>query len=107
VDLAARESKHPIARGVRRLFKDTLFRLRHTTTVLPWFLSSRSSISPRNHGSRYGGRERYDVFGRAYEYLLQQFGQNKECAEYITPRHIVDHMVQVISPVCIRTSPIF
>ncbi|MBW4693868.1 MAG: SAM-dependent methyltransferase [Lyngbya sp. HA4199-MV5] len=44
------------------------------------------------------GGERYDVFGRAYEYLLQRFSQNKEFAEYFTPRHIVDRIVQIIDP---------
>lgn len=96
--LATRESKHPTARDVRRLFKDTVFRLRYTTTVRA--LASRLlSINLReimSHG--IGEGERYDIFGRAYEYLLQQFGQNKEFAEYFTPRHIVDSMVQIIDP---------
>lgn len=97
-DLAVRESKHPTARDVRRLFKDTVFRLRYTTTVRA--LASRlQELNLREIMSRgLGEGERYDIFGRAYEYLLQQFGQNKEFAEYFTPRHIVDHMVQIIDP---------
>lgn len=97
-DIATRESKHPTARDVRRLFKDTVFRLRYTTTVRA--LASRlQQLNLREIMSRGAGEgERYDIFGRAYEYLLQQFGQNKEFAEYFTPRHIVDHMVQIIAP---------
>ena len=97
-DIATRESKHPTARDVRRLFKDTVFRLRYTTTVRA--LASRlQQLNLREIMSRgIGEGERYDIFGRAYEYLLQQFGQNKEFAEYFTPRHIVDHMVQIIDP---------
>ncbi|MGA2986231.1 MAG: N-6 DNA methylase [Terriglobia bacterium] len=97
-EIATRESKHPTARDVRRLFKDTVFRLRYTTTVRA--LASRlQELNLREIMARGAGEgERYDIFGRAYEYLLQQFGQNKEFAEYFTPRHIVDHMVQIIDP---------
>ncbi|MGD0480890.1 MAG: class I SAM-dependent DNA methyltransferase, partial [Terracidiphilus sp.] len=97
-DLATRESKHPTARDVRRLFKDTVFRLRYTTTVRA-LASQLQKLNLREIMSRgFGEGERYDIFGRAYEYLLQRFGQNKEFAEYFTPRHIVDHMVQIIAP---------
>ena len=97
-DIATRESKHPTARDVRRLFKDTVFRLRYTTTVRA-LASQLQKLNLREIMSRgIGEGERYDIFGRAYEYLLQQFGQNKEFAEYFTPRHIVDHMVQLIDP---------
>ncbi len=96
--LSTRDSKHPTARDVRRLFKDTVFRLRYTTTVRA--LASRLlGLNLREVMSRgMGEGERYDIFGRAYEYLLQQFGQNKEFAEYFTPRHIVDRMVQIVDP---------
>ena len=97
-EIATRESKHPTARDVRRLFKDTVFRLRYTTTVRA-LASQLQKLNLREVMSRgFGEGERYDIFGRAYEYLLQQFGQNKEFAEYFTPRHIVDHMVQIIDP---------
>jgi len=98
LDLATRESKHPTARDVRRLFNSTVFRLRYTTTIRS--LASQlveldlSQIMSRGLGEG----ERYDVFGRAYEYLLQRFSQNREFAEYFTPRHIVDRMVQIIDP---------
>ena len=96
--LATRDSTHPTARDVRRLFKDTVFRLRYTTTVRA--LASRLlGLNLREVMSRgMGEGERYDIFGRAYEFLLQQFGQNKEFAEYFTPRHIVDRMVQIVDP---------
>lgn len=97
-EIATRESKHPTARDVRRLFKDTVFRLRYTTTVRA-LASQLQKLNLREIMSRGAGEgERYDIFGRAYEYLLQQFGQNKEFAEYFTPRHIVDHMVQIVEP---------
>lgn len=96
--LATRDSKHPTARDVRRLFKDTVFRLRYTTTVRA-LVSRLLGLNLREIMSRgIGEGERYDIFGRSYEYLLQQFGQNKEFAEYFTPRHIVDRMVQIIDP---------
>lgn len=96
--LASLDSTHPTARDVRRLFKDARFSLRYTTTIRQ--LTSRlMELNLREIMSRgLGEGERYDIFGRAYEYLLQQFGQNKEFAEYFTPRHIVDRMVQIINP---------
>ncbi len=97
-DLATLKSKHPTARDVQRLFKDTVFRLRYTTTVRA-LVSRLQELNLREIMSRgMGEGERYDIFGRAYEFLLQQFGQNKEFAEYFTPRHVVDRMVQIIDP---------
>lgn len=84
---------------VRRLFGGTVFRLRYTTTIRA-LVSKLRELNVRDimmRGVAQGG-ERYDIFGRAYEYLLQQFGQNKEFAEYFTPRHIVDRMVQILDP---------
>lgn len=95
-DLATRDV--PAAHDVRRLFKETVFRLRYTTTVRA-LVSRLKELNLREVMARgLGEGERYDVFGRAYEYLLQQFGQNKEFAEYFTPRHIIDRMVQIIDP---------
>lgn len=102
-DLATRKITDPhgkdITFDVRRLFNGTMFRLRYTTTIRA-LVSKLRDLNLRDimmRGVAQGG-ERYDVFGRAYEYLLQQFGQNKEFAEYFTPRHIVDRMVQIIDP---------
>jgi type I restriction enzyme M protein len=102
-DLATRkvldENGKDIAFDVRRLFGDTVFRLRYTTTIRS-LVSKLSELNLREIMMRGVGEsgERFDIFGRAYEYLLQQFGQNKEFAEYFTPRHIVDRMVQIIDP---------
>ena len=88
-----------ITADVRRLFGGTVFRLRYTTTIRA-LVSKLNELNLREIMTRGVGEsgERFDIFGRAYEYLLQQFGQNKEFAEYFTPRHIVDRMVQVIDP---------
>lgn len=102
-DLATRNVKDQhgkdIAFDVRRLFEDTVFRLRYVSTVRA-LASKLNELDLREIMMRGVGQdgERYDIFGRAYEYLLQQFGQNKEFAEYFTPRHIVDRMVQIIDP---------
>lgn len=102
-DLATRKMTDPYGKDitfdVRRLFSGTVFRLRYTTTIRA-LVSKLRELNLREimmRGVAQGG-ERYDVFGRAYEYLLQQFGQNKEFAEYFTPRHIVDRMVQIVDP---------
>jgi type I restriction enzyme M protein len=88
-----------ITYDVRRLFSGTVFRLRYTTTIRQ-LASKLNELNLREIMMRGVGEsgERYDIFGRAYEYLLQKFGQNKEFAEYFTPRHIVDRMVQIIDP---------
>lgn len=98
-DLATLKSRHPTAHDVQRLFRDTVFRLRYSTTIRA--LASRlQELNLREIMARGIGEkgERFDIFGRAYEYLLQKFGQNKEFAEYFTPRHIVDRMVQIVDP---------
>jgi type I restriction enzyme M protein len=102
-DLATRKvvDQHgkDITYDVRRLFGGTVFRLRYTTTIRA-LVSKLNELNLREIMMRGVGAsgERFDIFGRAYEYLLQQFGQNKEFAEYFTPRHIVDRMVQIIDP---------
>lgn len=100
IDLAEREkhSSHPSARDVTRLFKETVFPLRYAPTIRN--LTSKLKDLPllETMLKKIGPGERFDVFGTAYEQLLQQFGQDKEFAEYFTPRHVVDHMVQIIDP---------
>ena len=102
-DLATRkvldQYGNDITFDVRRLFGGTVFRLRYTTTIRA-LVSKLKELNLRDIMMRGVGEsgERFDIFGRAYEYLLQKFGQNKEFAEYFTPRHIVDRMVQIIDP---------
>jgi type I restriction enzyme M protein len=96
-DLAKLDSKHPTAGLVRRLFSEHRFQLRYTPTVRALAIRL-LDVNIRAIMSRKSIEGSYDVFGRAYEYLLQRFGQNKEFAEYFTPRHIVDRMIQIIAP---------
>jgi len=100
IDLAEREthSTHPSARDVTRLFKDTVFPLRYAPTVRNLASKLRELNLLDVMSRKVGLGERFDVFGTAYEQLLQQFGQDKEFAEYFTPRHIVDRMIQIIDP---------
>jgi type I restriction enzyme M protein len=81
-DLAVRQSNHSAAKDVRRLFHGTPLRIRYPETVnaLATRLIALNLREVMARGIGVEG-ERYDVFGRAYEYLLQQFGQNKEFAE--------------------------
>lgn len=95
--LAELDSTHPTAGLVRRLFSEHRFQLRYTTTIRALAIRL-LDVNIRAVMSRRSMEGSYDVFGRAYEYLLQKFGQNKEFAEYFTPRHIVDCMIQIIDP---------
>jgi type I restriction enzyme M protein len=96
-DLATRkvldQYGNDITFDVRRLFEGTVFRLRYTTTIRA-LVSKLNEMTMRDIILRSVGEsgERFDIFGRAYEYLLQRFGQKKEFAEYFTPRHIVDRV---------------
>lgn len=44
--------------------------------------------------------EREDVFGQAYEYLLEQFADSagKKAGEFFTPREVVRLLVQIVEP---------
>ena len=100
IDLAEREkhSKHGSAHDVTRLFKETIFPLRHPSTVRTLASKLKDLNLLEVMSRKTGPDERFDVFGTAYEHLLQKFGQDKEFAQYFTPRHIVDRMVQIIDP---------
>jgi type I restriction enzyme M protein len=43
-----------------------------------------------------GGK--WDILGRAYEYVVNKLGEQKQYGQYFTPRHVVDRIVQVIDP---------
>ncbi|MBP0019782.1 MAG: SAM-dependent DNA methyltransferase [Cyanobacteria bacterium SBLK] len=98
-DLANRQSKHDSARDLRRLFKDARFPLRYTTTVRS-LASKLAKLNLREImlQGMSAGNERFDILGRTYEYLLQRFAHNKEFAEYFTPRHVVDRIVEIMQP---------
>jgi len=99
-DLAQRDTstRHRSARDVARIFKDTIFPLRYAPTIRKLASRLKELNLLEIMSRRTGPGDRFDVFGTAYEQLLQRFGQDKEFAEYFTPRHIVDRMVQIIDP---------
>lgn len=102
-DLATRkvvdEYGRDITFDIRRIFDGAVLRLRYATTIRA-LVSKLNELDLREIMMRGVGEsgERFDVFGRTYEFLVQQFGQNKGFAEYFTPRHIVDRMLQIIDP---------
>jgi type I restriction enzyme M protein len=100
LDLTVRdkETSHRNARDVSRLFKDTVFRLRYSSTLRALVGRLKELNLSELMSSQVAEGLRYDLFGRAYEYLLKEFGQDKEFAEYFTPRHIVNRMIQIIDP---------
>jgi type I restriction enzyme M protein len=52
------------------------------------------------HRLRNSDLEREDVFGQAYEYLLEQFADSagKKAGEFFTPREVVRLLVQLVEP---------
>ncbi len=42
--------------------------------------------------------ENFDVMGRAYEFVVQKLGEQKQYGQYFTPRHIIHFMVELADP---------
>jgi len=42
--------------------------------------------------------QNFDVMGRAYEFVVQKLGEQKQYGQYFTPRHIIHFMVDLADP---------
>lgn len=42
--------------------------------------------------------QNFDVMGRAYEFVVQKLGEQKQYGQYFTPRHIIHFMVELADP---------
>ncbi|MBI1878385.1 MAG: N-6 DNA methylase [Chloroflexi bacterium] len=76
----------------RRLFQNHTLRVRYDPTIRE--LCKRLLVVQIQ--AETGGK--WDKLGRAYEYVVNKLGEQKQYGQYFTPRHIVDRIVQVVSP---------
>lgn len=73
----------------RKIFSNYTLRTRYEPTV-------RELVRRLLDFDLYGAS--YDVLGRAYEFVVQKLGEQKQYGQYFTPRHIVDMMVAMVDP---------
>lgn len=77
---------------MRRLFENHTLRVRYDTTIRE--LCKRLlaiEIQQETEG-------KWDKLGRAYEFIVNKLGEQKQYGQYFTPRHIVDRIIQIADP---------
>ena len=69
----------------RRLFKNHIWRIRYIPTIKELIKRLKDLELEQN----------FDVMGRAYEFVVQKLGEQKQYGQYFTPRHIIHFMVEL------------
>lgn len=72
----------------RRLFKDHIWRIKYSPTIKQLIERLKDLELEQN----------FDVMGRAYEFVVQKLGEQKQYGQYFTPRHIIHFMVELANP---------
>ncbi|MEK6373182.1 MAG: class I SAM-dependent DNA methyltransferase [Acidobacteriota bacterium] len=93
--LPAEDVRLPITRDLqlfRKLFRNHSLRVRYDPTIREL---CKRLLDLRIHETTGG---KWDKLGRAYEFVVNKLGEQKQYGQYFTPRHIVDRMVQIIDP---------
>ncbi|MDN5326386.1 MAG: type restriction enzyme protein [Moorella sp. (in: firmicutes)] len=72
----------------RRLFKNHIWRIRYSPTIKELIKRLKDLELEQN----------FDVMGRAYEFVVQKLGEQKQYGQYFTPRHIIHFMVELADP---------
>ena len=72
----------------RRLFKNHIWRIRYNPTINELIKRLKDLELEQN----------FDVMGRAYEFVVQKLGEQKQYGQYFTPRHIIHFMVELADP---------
>jgi len=91
----AADKPHTLLRDLglfRRLFENHTLRVRYASTIRG--LCARLLELPLLDVTSQG----WDVFGRAYEFVVNKLGEQKQYGQYFTPRHIVRYMVEMMDP---------
>jgi type I restriction enzyme M protein len=76
----------------RRIYSDHVLRVRYDPTIRE--LAARLMDLNLGEVTSMG----WDVLGRAYEFVVDKLGEQKQYGQYFTPRHIVKHMVRMMDP---------
>lgn len=93
--LSSEEVKLPVTRDLhlfRKLFRNHSLRVRYDPTIRE--LCKR--LLDIQIQETTGGK--WDYLGRAYEFVVNKLGEQKQYGQYFTPRHIIDRMVHIIDP---------
>lgn len=76
----------------RKLFRNHTLRVRYDPTIREL---CKRLIDLKIEEATEG---KWDILGRAYEFIVQKLGEQKQYGQYFTPRHIVDYMIKAIDP---------
>ena len=93
--LSNTEVKLPVTRNLdlfRKLFRNHSLRVRYDPTIRE--LCKR--LLDIKIQETTGGK--WDYLGRAYEFVVNKLGEQKQYGQYFTPRHVIERMVQIIDP---------
>jgi hypothetical protein len=77
---------------IRRIFQNHTLRVRYDPTVRELCKQLMAVQIQEETGGKW------DISGRAYEYVVNKLGEQKQYGQYFTPRHIVDRIIQIIDP---------
>jgi len=72
----------------RKLFKNHIWRIKYGPTIRELLKQLIDLELEQN----------FDVMGRAYEFVVQKLGEQKQYGQYFTPRHIIHFMVDLADP---------
>ena len=72
----------------RRLFRNHIWRIKYGATIRDLLKRLVDLELEQN----------FDVMGRAYEFVVQKLGEQKQYGQYFTPRHIIHFMVELADP---------
>jgi len=72
----------------RRLFRNHIWRIKYGPTIRDLLKRLVDLELEQN----------FDVMGRAYEFVVQKLGEQKQYGQYFTPRHIIHFMVELADP---------
>lgn len=72
----------------RKLFKNHIWRIKYGPTIRDLLKQLVDLELEQN----------FDVMGRAYEFVVQKLGEQKQYGQYFTPRHIIHFMVELADP---------
>ncbi len=93
--IEASQVKRPIARDLhlfRKLFRNHSLRVRYDPTIRE--LCKR--LLDVQIQETTGGK--WDYLGRAYEFVVNKLGEQKQYGQYFTPRHVIERVVQIVDP---------
>jgi len=76
----------------RKLFRNHSLRVRYDPTIRELCKRLLDIQIQKETGGKW------DFLGRAYEFVVNKLGEQKQYGQYFTPRHIIDRVVQVIDP---------